>query len=499
MSFPILSSITFLPLIGAFFVFLTRGEKGEKNYGAINISIFTSFVNFFITLFLWYSFDNTTSNFQFVEEINWISGFIKFKFGIDGISILFILLTAFITPICIISCINSIKTRLKEFLIALLVLETFMIGVFCSLDLVVFYLFFEAGLIPMFLIIGIWGGERRVYSAFKFFLYTLLGSVLMLVAIISIYWITGTTDVERLYELGIQSEYQNLLWLAFFSSFAVKTPMWPVHTWLPDAHVEAPTAGSVLLAAILLKMAGYGFIRFSLGLFPIASENFTMLVYILSLIAIIYTSLVALMQEDMKKLIAYSSVAHMGFVTLGIFTMTQQGIEGSIFQMISHGLVSAALFLSVGVVYDRHHTRLINKYGGLVSIMPRYAIVFMVFTLGALGLPGTTGFIGEFLILMGAFEKNILVAMIASLGVILGAAYMLWLFKRVVFGEITNQDLNRMKDLKSFEIVILTVLAIPILFFGFYPEPLMNSIEASVENALNMYNFDLIKNIASKD
>ena len=498
MNFPILSSLILLPTIGALFILFTKSSSG-KYQSAKYVALFISLANFLLSLYLWYIFDKNSIDFQFVENREWLSGFINYKVGIDGISILFIILTAFITPICIISVNATIKNRLKDFLIAILIMETFMIGVFCSLDLVVFYLFFEAGLIPMFLIIGIWGGERRVYSAFKFFLYTLLGSVLMLVAIISIYWITGTTDVERLYELGIQSEYQNLLWLAFFSSFAVKTPMWPVHTWLPDAHVEAPTAGSVLLAAILLKMAGYGFIRFSLGLFPIASENFTILVYILSLIAIIYTSLVALMQEDMKKLIAYSSVAHMGFVTLGIFTMTQQGIEGSIFQMISHGLVSAALFLSVGVVYDRHHTRLINKYGGLVSIMPRYAIVFMVFTLGALGLPGTTGFIGEFLILMGAFEKNILVAMIASLGVILGAAYMLWLFKRVVFGEITNQDLNRMKDLKSFEIVILTVLAIPILFFGFYPEPLMNSIEASVENALNMYNFDLINNLASKD
>ncbi len=498
MNFPILSSLILLPTIGALFILFTKSSSG-KYQSAKYVALFISLANFLLSLYLWYIFDKNSIDFQFVENREWLSGFINYKVGIDGISILFIILTAFITPICIISVNATITNRLKDFLIAILIMETFMIGVFCSLDLVVFYLFFEAGLIPMFLIIGIWGGDRRVYSAFKFFLYTLLGSVLMLVAIISIYWITGTTDVERLYELGIQSEYQNLLWLAFFSSFAVKTPMWPVHTWLPDAHVEAPTAGSVLLAAILLKMAGYGFIRFSLGLFPIASENFTMLVYILSLIAIIYTSLVALMQEDMKKLIAYSSVAHMGFVTLGIFTMTQQGIEGSIFQMISHGLVSAALFLSVGVVYDRHHTRLINKYGGLVSIMPRYAIVFMVFTLGALGLPGTTGFIGEFLILMGAFEKNILVAMIASLGVILGAAYMLWLFKRVVFGEITNQDLNRMKDLKSFEIVILTVLAIPILFFGFYPEPLMNSIEASVENALNMYNFDLINNLASKD
>ena len=498
MNFPILSSLILLPTIGALFILFTKSSSG-KYQSAKYVALFISLANFLLSLYLWYIFDKNSIDFQFVENREWLSGFINYKVGIDGISILFIILTAFITPICIISVNATITNRLKDFLIAILIMETFMIGVFCSLDLVVFYLFFEAGLIPMFLIIGIWGGERRVYSAFKFFLYTLLGSVLMLVAIISIYWITGTTDVERLYELGIQSEYQNLLWLAFFSSFAVKTPMWPVHTWLPDAHVEAPTAGSVLLAAILLKMAGYGFIRFSLGLFPIASENFTILVYILSLIAIIYTSLVALMQEDMKKLIAYSSVAHMGFVTLGIFTMTQQGIEGSIFQMISHGLVSAALFLSVGVVYDRHHTRLINKYGGLVSIMPRYAIVFMVFTLGALGLPGTTGFIGEFLILMGAFEKNILVAMIASLGVILGAAYMLWLFKRVVFGEITNQDLNKMKDLKSFEIVILTVLAIPILFFGFYPEPLMNSIEASVENALNMYNFDLINNLASKD
>ena len=402
----------------------------------------------------------------------------------------------FIIPICVITVNATIKNRLKDFLIAILILETFMIGVFCSLDLVVFYLFFEAGLIPMFLIIGIWGGERRVYSAFKFFLYTLLGSVLMLVAIISIYWITGTTDVIKLYELGIDAKYQNLLWLAFFSSFAVKTPMWPVHTWLPDAHVEAPTAGSVLLAAILLKMAGYGFIRFSLGLFPDASLYFVPLVYTLSLIAIIYTSLVALMQEDMKKLIAYSSVAHMGFVTLGIFTMTQQGIEGSIFQMISHGLVSAALFLCVGVVYDRLHTRLINRYGGLVSIMPKYAIVFMVFTLGALGLPGTSGFIGEFLVLMGAFKKNILVATIASLGVILGAAYMLWLYKRIIFGKLINEDVKKMVDLKRFEIVTLWLLVLPIIFFGFYPEPLINSIEVSVANMIDMNDLNKINKLA---
>ena len=476
-----------------------RDRSNSQYQSSKYVALFITLANFFLSLYLWIVFDKSIVDFQFVEEREWISGFVNYKVGVDGISILFILLTTFITPICVITVNATIKNRLKDFLIAILILETFMIGVFCSLDLVVFYLFFEAGLIPMFLIIGIWGGERRVYSAFKFFLYTLLGSVLMLVAIISIYWITGTTDVIKLYELGIDAKYQNLLWLAFFSSFAVKTPMWPVHTWLPDAHVEAPTAGSVLLAAILLKMAGYGFIRFSLGLFPDASLYFVPLVYTLSLIAIIYTSLVALMQEDMKKLIAYSSVAHMGFVTLGIFTMTQQGIEGSIFQMISHGLVSAALFLCVGVVYDRLHTRLINRYGGLVSIMPKYAIVFMVFTLGALGLPGTSGFIGEFLVLMGAFKKNILVATIASLGVILGAAYMLWLYKRIIFGKLINEDVKKMVDLKRFEIVTLWLLVLPIIFFGFYPEPLINSIEVSVANMIDMNDLDKINKLALGD
>ena len=495
MNFPILSSLILLPTIGALFIFFVRSSNSQYQSSKY-VALFITLANFFLSLYLWIVFDKSIVDFQFVEEREWISGFVNYKVGVDGISILFILLTTFITPICVITVNATIKNRLKDFLIAILILETFMIGVFCSLDLVVFYLFFEAGLIPMFLIIGIWGGERRVYSAFKFFLYTLLGSVLMLVAIISIYWITGTTDVIKLYELGIDAKYQNLLWLAFFSSFAVKTPMWPVHTWLPDAHVEAPTAGSVLLAAILLKMAGYGFIRFSLGLFPDASLYFVPLVYTLSLIAIIYTSLVALMQEDMKKLIAYSSVAHMGFVTLGIFTMTQQGIEGSIFQMISHGLVSAALFLCVGVVYDRLHTRLINRYGGLVSIMPKYAIVFMVFTLGALGLPGTSGFIGEFLVLMGAFKKNILVATIASLGVILGAAYMLWLYKRIIFGKLINEDVKKMVDLKRFEIVTLWLLVFPIIFFGFYPEPLINSIEVSVANMIDMNDLDKINKLA---
>ncbi|MDB9825924.1 NADH-quinone oxidoreductase subunit M [Candidatus Pelagibacter sp.] len=492
MNFPILSSLILLPTIGAFFLLFSKDKNSNTSK---YVALFTSFVNFLISIYLWILFDPTTSNFQFVEEREWLKGFINYKVGIDGISILFIILTTLITPLCIISINNTIKDKLRDFLIAVLVMESLMIGVFCSLDLVVFYLFFEAGLIPMFLIIGIWGGTRRVYSAFKFFLYTLLGSVLMLVAIISIYWISGTTDVIQLYELGIDTKYQNLLWLAFFSSFAVKTPMWPVHTWLPDAHVEAPTAGSVLLAAILLKMAGYGFIRFSLGLFPLASEIFTPLVYSLSLIAIIYTSLVALMQEDMKKLIAYSSVAHMGFVTLGIFTITQQGLEGSIIQMISHGLVSAALFLCVGVVYDRIHSRLIKTYGGLVSVMPKYSILFMLFTLASLGLPGTSGFIGEFLILMGAFKDNFLVAVIASLGVIFGAAYMLWLYRRVVFGNLVNKDLLKIPDLNISEKFILWSLAIPILFFGFYPEPLINTIEVSINNLIEMYNFNINMNM----
>ena len=488
MNFPILSSLILLPTVGALFLLFSK----DKNSNASKyVALFTSFVNFLISIYLWYLFDSSTSTFQFIEERKWLEGFVNYKVGIDGISILFIILTTLITPLCIISVNNKVKVRLRDFLIAILVMESLMIGVFCSLDLVIFYLFFEAGLIPMFLIIGIWGGARRVYSAFKFFLYTLLGSVLMLVAIISIYWMSGTTDIIELYEQSIDTKYQNLLWLAFFSSFAVKTPMWPVHTWLPDAHVEAPTAGSVLLAAILLKMAGYGFIRFSLGLFPIASELFTPLIYVLSLIAIIYTSLVALMQEDMKKLIAYSSVAHMGFVTLGIFTITQQGVEGSIIQMISHGLVSAALFLCVGVVYDRMHSRLIKTYGGLVSIMPKYSILFMVFTLAALGLPGTSGFIGEFLILMGAFKDNFLVAVIASFGVIFGAAYMLWLYRRVVFGNLINKELLKIPDLNNSEKFILWCLAFPVLFFGFYPEPLINTIEVSVKDLIEMYNFNL--------
>jgi len=497
MNFPILSSIILLPTVGAIFIFFTKSSS-NKNQSSKNLALFVSLANFILSLYLWFMFDNSKSDFQFIESYEWIAGFANYKVGIDGISILFIILTTFITPLCIISVNATIKNKLKDFLIAILLMETLMIGVFCSLDLIIFYLFFEGGLIPMFLIIGIWGGDRRVYSAFKFFLFTLLGSVLMLIAIIFIYLMTDTTDFNELYEMGINVKYQNLLWLAFFSSFAVKTPMWPFHTWLPDAHVEAPTAGSVLLAAIILKMAGYGFIRFSLGLFPVASDFFTPLVYFLSLAAIVYTSLVALMQDDMKKLIAYSSVAHMGFVTLGIFTVTQQGIEGGIFQMISHGLVSAALFLCVGVVYERMHTRLINRYGGIVSVMPKYAIVFMIFTLAAIGLPGTSGFIGEFLILMAAFSKNFLVATIASLGVIFAAAYMLWLYRRIVFGDLVKEDLKKMLDLNKTEVLILWSLAVPTIFFGFYPEPLINTFEVSVNNLIETFNFNIQMNLAQK-
>jgi len=487
MNFPILSFITFFPLLGAVCIFAIQEKKTDYIKNSKNVAIFASVLNFVLSLYLWFNFDNTHSGFQFVEEYEWLKGFINFKFGIDGISIIFILLTTFIAPICIFSGINSISFRIKEFLILILLMETLMIGVFCSLDLVIFYLFFEGGLIPMFLLIGIWGGEKRIYSAFKFFLFTLLGSVLMLVAIITIFILTGSTDVEQLLNSKIPENYQYFLWLAFFSSFAIKMPMWPFHTWLPDAHVEAPTAGSVILAAILLKMGGYGFIRFSIGLFPNASEYFAVLIYALSVIAIIYTSLVALMQDDMKKLIAYSSVAHMGFVTIGIFTMTKQGVEGALIQMLSHGIISAGLFLCVGVLYDRKHSRLISSYSGVVNFMPKYSLFFMILTLGAIGLPGTSGFVGEFLVLVGAFKVSKFIAILSSTGIILAAGYMLWLYKRVVFGSILNSNLKNIKDLNIFENYYLLALVAVTLFFGFYPDPLFQTFNLSVDNLILQY------------
>ena len=495
---PILTLTTFLPLIGVFFLMCIKGEESFVNKTSGYVALLTSGIVFLSSIFILANFNYSNPDFQFVEQQDWIFNFVNYKVGVDGISLSFILLTTFITPICILATINSVKIRLREFLIALLLMETMMIGVFCSLDLFIFYLFFEAGLIPMFLIIGIWGGERRVYSAFKFFLYTLFGSVFMLISIICIYFDAGTLDVEKLLNIQINKDYQRYLWLGFFASFAVKTPMWPVHTWLPDAHVEAPTSGSVILAAILLKMAGYGFIRFSLGLFPDASIYFGPLVFTLSIIAIIYTSLVALVQKDMKKLIAYSSVAHMGFVTIGIFVFNQEGIEGSIFQMISHGIISSALFLCVGVIYDRMHTRQISEYGGVVNVMPKYAIMFMVFTLGSLGLPGTSGFVGEILVLIGSFKYNYWIAFFAASGVILSACYSLWLYRRVVFGKILNNKVQNLVDLTKTEYLILTPLLIMTIVLGFYPALVLDLISPSVEKiSSNMVNYLKFANLGN--
>src|ERR1700722_1880580 len=436
---PLLSLVTFLPLVGAGFILTTRGDHEIVVRNARNIALSTSVIVFLLSIVLWVEFDPMTAAFQFVEKARWvrIGGFeVSYHMGIDGISLFFVLLSTLLTVLCVIASWQSVHTQVREYMIAFLVLETLMVGMFCALDFIVFYVFFEGVLIPMFLIIGIWGHGNRVYAAFKFFLYTLLGSVLMLLAILVIYFQTGSTDIETALSHNFPFPLQKWLFLGFMASFAVKVPMWPVHTWLPDAHVEAPTAGSVILAGVLLKMGGYGFVRLSLPILPQASEYFTPLIFGLSVIAVIYTSLVALVQEDMKKLIAYSSVAHMGFVTVGIFAFNMQGIEGAIIQMISHGLVSGALFLCVGVVYDRLHTREISRYGGVVNVMPKYAMIFMFFTMASVGLPATSGFVGEFLVLLGAFEANTWVAFLATTGVVLGAAYMLWLYRRVAFGEI---------------------------------------------------------------
>ena len=483
---PILSTITFLPLLGALLIVALRGSDEAASRNARFIALWTTLVTFALSLLLCRDFDPSTAQFQFVEQRAWL-GVIKFHMGVDGISLPFVLLTTLLMPLCILASWQSITTRVSEYMIAFLVLETLMLGVFTSLDLVLFYLFFEGGLIPMFLIIGIWGGPRRVYASFKFFLYTLAGSLLMLLAIMAIYSEAGTTDIPTLLTHGFPASMQTWLWFAFLASFAVKLPMWPVHTWLPDAHVEAPTAGSVILAGILLKMGGYGFLRFSIPMFPLASAQFAPLIFALSVIAIIYTSLVALAQEDVKKLIAYSSVAHMGFVTIGVFTLTLQGLQGGIFQMLSHGIVSGALFLCVGVIYDRVHTREISAYGGLADRMPIYAFCFMVFTLANIGLPGTSGFVGEFLSLLGAFRINTRVAFLAATGVILSAAYALWLFGRVIFGRLEKPALKYIADLSWREVAVMAPLVVLTIVFGFYPGPILDASAVSVEALIKNY------------
>ena len=484
---PILSTVTFLPLVGAFLILLIRDDGPAARANIRNVTLLTTVFTFVLSLFIWAGFDNANPGFQMVEKMDWLDSGISYHMGVDGISMLFVILTTFLMPFCILASWVAVEKRVKEYIIAFLVLETLMIGVFCALDLVLFYLFFEGGLIPMFLIIGVWGGQRRVYASYKFFLYTLLGSVLMLIAMMAMYYEAGTTNIVELLEHDFPVGMQPWLWVAFFASFAVKMPMWPVHTWLPDAHVEAPTAGSVILAGILLKMGGYGFLRFSLPMFPVASDMFAPFVFSLSVIAIIYTSLVALMQEDIKKLIAYSSVAHMGFVTMGIFTGTVQGIHGGLFQMLSHGIVSGALFLCVGVVYDRMHTREIAAYGGLVNRMPLYAAAFMVFTMANVGLPGTSGFVGEFLTLLAAFEANTWVAFFATTGVILSAGYALWLYRRVVFGALEKDSLKGIMDIDRREIAILAPLVILTILFGVYPSPILDVTAVSVEHLAQGY------------
>jgi NADH-quinone oxidoreductase subunit M len=485
--FGILSCLVFLPLAGAGFILALRGNDEATLDNARYAALGTTLIVFLLALYVYAQFDPSSSAFQFVEEKGWFGHGLTYKLGVDGISLPFVLLTTFLMPICILASWQSIQNRVKEYLVTFLILETLMTGVFCSLDLVLFYLFFEGGLIPMFLIIGIWGHERRVYASFKFFLYTFTGSVLLLLAVMAMYGVAGTTDIAALLQTHFPSSMQKWLWLAFFASLAVKTPMWPVHTWLPDAHVEAPTAGSVLLAGVLLKFGGYGFIRFSLPMFPEASAFFAPLVFALSVVAIIYTSLVALVQEDMKKLIAYSSVAHMGFVTMGLFGVTAQGVQGAVFQMISHGLVSSALFLCVGVVYDRMHTHAIAAYGGLVARMPLYAVVFMIFTLANVGLPGTSGFIGEFLTLIGTFKINSWVGLLAATGTILSVSYALYLYRRIIFGVLDKPSLLAMSDLSWREATVFAPLVILTLLFGVRPAPVLDSSAASIEALIKGY------------
>jgi NADH-quinone oxidoreductase subunit M len=489
---PILSIVTFLPLVGAAFILIIRGEEADVARNARNVALWTSLITFAVSILIWVNFERGVAGFQFEEQVPWLPDLnISYHLGVDGISMPFVLLTTLLTPLCVLASWEAIQTRVREYMIAFLALETFMVGTFSALDLIVFYVFFEGVLIPMFLIIGIWGGPRRVYSAFKFFLYTLAGSVLMLLAVLAVYFDAGTTDIPALMEHSFGPDLQIWLWLAFFASFAVKVPMWPVHTWLPDAHVEAPTAGSVMLAGVLLKFGGYGFLRFSVPLFPLATDFFIPFVFTLSIVAVIYTSLVALAQEDMKKLIAYSSVAHMGFVTIGIFALNLQSVEGAIIQMISHGVVSAALFLCVGVVYDRMHSRMITSYGGLVERMPVYAAVFMVFMLASVGLPGTSGFIGEFLVMLGVFQVSTWAAALVALGMILGAAYMLWMYRRVIFGKLTKDELKEILDLDWREKAIFAPLILIVLWIGIYPVSFFEIIEPSVATLIANYQLAL--------
>ena len=484
-SFPILSLLILLPLVGAGFILTVRGEAEVVARNSRHVALWTSIITFLVSLYLWFGFDRGTAAFQFVERASWIPDYgISYYLGVDGISMPFVMLSTLLTPVCVLSAWEAVTNRVKEYMVAFLVLEALMVGMFSALDIVVFYIFFEGVLIPMFLIIGVWGGPRRVYAAFKFFLYTLLGSVLMLLAMLAMYAQAGTTSIPDLMQAGFPGKMQIWLWLAFFASFAVKVPMWPVHTWLPDAHVEAPTAGSVILAGVLLKFGGYGFLRFSLPMFPEATIALTPLMFTLSIVAVIYTSLVALAQEDMKKLIAYSSVAHMGFVTIGTFTLNQQGIEGAIYQMLSHGVVSAALFLIVGVVYDRIHSREIAVYGGLVHRMPVYAFTFMLFMLASVGLPGTGGFVGEFLVLLGAFKANTWVGALTATGVVLGAAYMLYLYRRVVFGELTKDKLKKILDMSPREMAVFAPLVILVIWMGIYPASFLDVMHASVANLI---------------
>lgn len=480
-NWPLLSVVIFLPLVGVLFLLLIRGDEKGVADNAKQVALWVSGFTFFLSLFLLWGFDSVATGYQFEEKSEWITGTgITYHLGIDGFSMPFILLSTFLTPLAILASWKAITYRVREYMIAFLVLEVMMVGMFASLDMLMFYLFFEGVLIPMFLIIGVWGGGERVYAAFKFFLYTLLGSVLMLVCMLYMYQQAGTTNIIELSDFAFLPAVQFWLFLGFFASFAVKVPMWPVHTWLPDAHVQAPTAGSMILAGVLLKMGGYGFIRFSLPMFPDASAVFAPYIFGLSVIAVIYTSLVALAQSDMKKLIAYSSVAHMGFVTIGIFSMNEQGIAGAMFQMISHGLVSAALFFCVGVVYDRLHTREIDAYGGVVDAMPRYATFFMFMMLASVGLPGTSGFVGEMLVLVGAWQSAHWVAIFAATGLVLGACYMLWLYRRVVFGRAEKPEIQELSPLDSREFMIFVPLTILVLWFGIYPSSLLDVMEGSV-------------------